>query len=221
MRYLIENLIIYDSSCKTLENVNYTDAPIELSPGSVAVLLEFFLSHPETIWGKDEISALAFTDTIYSGSDSNVNKCLSILRRTFAEAGGDPGIFKTIPLQGVAFTGKVITYAENDSSTQRNHTKQMVIILGGLLISTIAIFLSVSSYKKHLHQEQQCLLISRGDTLLFEKLRDTIPEIDKCRAPGVIINGVNRFSEKKLNYSLISVCDSKHDECINYIKKKP
>ncbi|HDR2357172.1 TPA: hypothetical protein QCH65_004419, partial [Enterobacter roggenkampii] len=107
MRYLINDLIIYDAKLKTLTNKNFMGDSLELTPGSVAVLLDFFISYPHTLWNKAEIGKKAFADSAYSGSESNVNKSLSLLRRSFKELGADSNIITTLSSQGVVFDANI------------------------------------------------------------------------------------------------------------------
>ncbi|PPS58514.1 hypothetical protein CRX72_18265 [Pantoea sp. BRM17] len=49
MRYIINHTIIYDAKAKTLSHRDDADNRISLTPGSVAILLDFFISYPDQI----------------------------------------------------------------------------------------------------------------------------------------------------------------------------
>lgn len=220
MRYLINDLIIYDAELKTLSNRNFEDDFIKITPGSVVVLLEFFISYPHIVWTKTEIGAKAFANTAYSGSESNVNKSLSLLRRSFKELGEDSNIFMTLSSQGVAFNASVAACDKApllpvQASRDRSNIKPTVCI-GGVLFVMVAIpalyFISSS-------EPTECILLTRGDTDAYVSVAKNIKELRNCNAPGVIVNGAHKFSSIGQNYSLVAVCDQSSQSCMNFIQK--
>ncbi|WP_454878807.1 winged helix-turn-helix domain-containing protein [Serratia inhibens] len=221
MRFLINDLIIYDANLKILMNVNFEEDPVELTPGSVAILLDFFISHPHVVWSKTEIGEQAFANSPYSGSESNVNKSLSLLRRSFRDAGEDSGIISTMPSLGVVFNASVRAYEADVSplpiqtiSLKRNLNRPLFLTaLAGMAV--IILCFSVMKYKK----PTECILITRGDPVLFHKLTENITDMKNCRAPGVIINGVQKTSENRKNHSLLAKCDDSSRSCLNFITK--
>ena len=220
MRYLINNLVIYNAELKTLSNRNFEDDSIELTPGSVAVLLDFFISYPDTVWTKNEIGAKAFANSTYSGSESNVNKSLSLLRRCFKDVGEDSNIIMTLPSQGFVFNASVASYDDVSplpiqTSRATSNIKRAILISGVLAIVTVIpafYFISTSESTK-------CMLLNRGDPDAYVTAEKNIKELGNCNAPGVIINGAHKFNSFRKNYSLVATCEQSSHTCLNFIRK--
>jgi DNA-binding winged helix-turn-helix (wHTH) protein len=220
MRYLINDLIIYDAHLKTLSNKNFLDDSLELTPGSVAVLLDFFISYPQTVWSKAEIGERAFADSAYSGSESNVNKSLSLLRRSFKDVGEDSSIITTLSSQGVIFNANVTSYDDVSVApiTVRQTTsgKKRSLLAACVLVTLTAI--SALYYFTSLNASE-CRLLNRGDPDAYAVAVKNMEQISKCKAPGTIINGVHKENEFKKNYSMVAICDQSSHSCFNFIKK--
>lgn len=220
MRYLINDLIIYDAELKTLSNRNFEDDFIKITPGSVVVLLEFFISYPHTVWTKTEIGAKAFTNTAYSGSESNVNKSLSLLRRSFKEVGEDSNIIMTLSSQGVAFNASVAAYDEAPlSPVQASHgtsSIKPIVYIGGVLFTMFAI---PAFYFINASEPTECTLLTRGNTDEYMAVTKNMKELSNCNAPGIIINGARKFSGIGKNYSMVAVCEQSSQSCLNLIQK--
>lgn len=219
MRYLIDDIVIYDDTRKTLANVKFEDEPVELTPGSVALLLEFFLSHPHRLFSKEDIGQVAFVGSLYSASESNVNKSLSLLRRSFMEAGADKNIITTVPSVGVIFNGHV-TYLDDTKSIstgasfrRKKYSICFFLVFFAAWVGAFFLYYYYSSANK------ECSVLSRGDEGLYAKIKDSIPLIKTCRSPGIIINGARPSENTNKRYSLVAICSPEHSNCINYIKK--
>lgn len=220
MRYLINDLIIYDAKLKTLSNKNFLDDSLELTPGSVAVLLDFFISYPHTVWNKAEIGEKAFADSAYSGSESNVNKSLSLLRRSFKDVGEDGNIITTLSSQGVVFNANVTPY-DGVSVTpipthQTTSGKKNSVLIASILTMLIAI---PSLYYFTTSSTSECSLLNRGNPDAYALAVKNLKQLRDCKAPGIIINGVHKNNEYKKNYSLVAMCDQSSHSCLNFIKK--
>lgn len=222
MRYLINNLIVYDSKMKTLVNVNFTEDVLELTPGSVATLLDYFISHPHVVLEKKEIIEKAFADSPYSGSESNINKSLSILRRSFRDVGEDGSIISTMPSLGFVFNANVEGYEEvarlgtvkNIKDKINNKKHQLCAIF--LVITTLAVMLF---FIMNSSEMDSCKIILRGFNIPKNKEVEVAPETKRCIAPGVIINAPQNKSEKNKTHSLMAICDSSSESCLNLIRK--
>lgn len=220
MRYLINDLIIYDAKLKTLTNKNFLDDSLELTPGSVAVLLDFFISYPHAVWNKAEIGERAFADSAYSGSESNVNKSLSLLRRSFKDVGEDSNIITTLSSQGVVFNANVTSYDDVsvDTITVRQTTsgKRRALLTVCVLatLTTIPALYYITSLNP-----SECRLLNRGNPDAYALAVKNIEQLRKCKAPGTIINGVHKENEFKKNYSMIAICEDSSLSCLNFIKK--
>ncbi|WP_406909108.1 winged helix-turn-helix domain-containing protein [Klebsiella oxytoca] len=220
MRYLINELIVYDEKLKTLSNKNFFDDPIKLSPGSVAVLLDFFISYPHTVWNKADIGEKAFAESSYSGSESNVNKSLSLLRRSFKDVGEDSNIITTLPSQGVVFNGNVTPYDEvsvtpipaRQTTFGKKHSLLLAFILAVLITIPAWYYFTTSSASK-------CSFLNRGNPDAYALAIKNIKQLRNCKAPGIIINGINEENEFKKNHSLVAMCDQSSNSCLNFIKK--
>lgn len=220
MRYLINDLIIYDAKLKTLSNKNFLDDSLELTPGSVAVLLDFFISYPHTVWNKAEIGEKAFADSAYSGSESNVNKSLSLLRRSFKDVGEDGNIITTLSSQGVVFNADVTSY--DDVSVDPVPVRQTTFdkkrsLLAACVLATLTI--SPALYYFTSLNVSECRLLNRGNPDAYALAVKNIEQLRKCQAPGIIINGVNKENEFKKNYSMVAICEHSSHSCLNFIKK--
>ncbi|UVZ93280.1 winged helix-turn-helix domain-containing protein [Enterobacter hormaechei] len=228
MRYLINNLIIYDVNTKTLTNKNYVEDSIELTPGSVAVLLDFFISYPHKVWTKAEIGEKAFSSSPYSGTESNINKSLSLLRRSFKDVGEDSNIISTLSTLGVVFNASVVPYemestplplADKPAKLSLIHLRLKTILFavgGGILISCFLLYYFLSEHKK----QTECVFeIKAGNKQDYSTYVENVIEFKTCKAPGVIISNVQNKSAFKNNYSLVAKCDSEESECFNLIKK--
>lgn len=220
MRYLINELTVYDDNIKTLMNINYEEDAVKLAPGSVAILLEFLIRNPNVVWQKKEIGERAFSESLYSDSESNVNKSLSLLRRSFQDVGEDRKIISTLPSQGIVFNAKVREYDKdtyphsmNVSRTKKN-VKLCLFITGvvGLVGAALCIFL-LKDLKR-----SDCASISRGSNEVFQKLSKDIEEIKECRAPGVVIDGATENTGGRKTYLLRAICEETAHSCTNFIE---
>lgn len=219
MRYLINDLIIYDAKLKTLTNKNFLDDSLELTPGSVAVLLDFFISYPHTVWNKAEIGERAFADSAYSGSEPNVNKSLSLLRRSFKDVGEDSNIITTLSSQGVVFKANVTSY--DDMSVYplpvlQTSGKNRSLLAACVLATLIAV--PVFYYFTSLNPTE-CRLLNRGNPDAYALAAKNLEQLRKCKAPGTIINGLHKENEFKKNYSMVAICEQSSHSCLNFIKK--
>ncbi|HCR4009778.1 TPA: hypothetical protein OOF29_002729 [Morganella morganii] len=220
MRYLINDLIIYDAKLKTISNRNFEDDSIKLTPGSVAVLLDFFISYPHTVWTKTEIGEKAFADSTYTGSESNVNKSLSLLRRGFKDVGEDSNIITTLPSQGIVFNANVIPYDDVSAvpvqaSCSVPNKKRCVLI--AVILATLIIIPSFHYFSTL--ETSGCRILNRGNLDAYVLLSKNIKELSNCKAPGVIINGAHQIDNFKNSYSLVAMCDRLPHNCLNYIQK--
>lgn len=220
MRFLINDLIIYDAKLKTLANRNYEDDSVKLTPGSVAVLLEFFISYPHAVWTKAEIGEKAFADSVYSGSESNVNKSLSLLRRSFKDVGEDSNVITTLSSQGVVFNANVTPYddvsvaAPPASHTASGKKRSVQIAVFLVTLTTAPALYYLTTFKS-----VECSLLNRGNLDAYIQAVTKIKELRSCKAPGIIINGVHKESEFKKNYSMVAICEHSSHSCLNFIKK--
>lgn len=218
MRYLINDLIIYDTKLKTLKNKNFVDDQLELTPGSVAVLLDFFISYPHTVWRKEEIGEKAFSNSSYSGSESNVNKSISLLRRSFKELGEDSNIITTLPSQGVVFNANVTAYdcvsVAPISARKITSCKKRSLLIASLLVTLTAI---PGLYYLDTLKAYECNLLNRGNSDAYALAEKNIKQLSNCKAPGIIINGAHEKNEFKKNYSLVAMCDQSSQSCLNFI----
>ncbi|HGA3108483.1 TPA: transcriptional regulator [Enterobacter hormaechei] len=226
MRYLINDLIIYDVTLKTLSNRNFEEDSIELNPGSVAVLLDFFISYPHKVWTKPEIGEMAFLSSPYSGTESNVNKSLSLLRRSFKEVGEDSNIISTISNSGVVFNASVVPYEDAPVGSTKTNSKRALltkkyktktIVLGVLLLSILSY--SILVYISNSQIPSECNFLIKGDQKEFVSYVANIKAFKNCKAPGIIISSVRKKSSYKKNYSLAAKCDAESSSCLNYIQK--
>lgn len=220
MRYLINDLIIYDAKLKTLTNKNFLDDSLELTPGSVAVLLDFFISYPHAVWNKAEIGERAFADSAYSGSESNVNKSLSLLRRSFKDVGEDSNIITTLSSQGVVFNANVTSY--DDVSVEPSPVRQTTFdkkraLLAACVLATLTAIPAVYYFTSL--NASECRLLNRGNPDAYALAVKKIDQLKKCKAPGIIINGVHKDNEFKKNYSMVAICEHSSHSCLNFIKK--
>ncbi|HGA3141870.1 TPA: transcriptional regulator [Enterobacter hormaechei] len=219
MRYLINDLIIYDAKLKTLSNKNFLDDSLELTPGSVAVLLDFFISYPHTVWNKAEIGDKAFADSAYSGSESNVNKSLSLLRRSFKDVGEDGNIITTLSSQGVVFNASVTSYDDvpvDPVPVRQTTFNKKRSLLAVCVLATLTVFPALY-YFTYLNASE-CRLLNRGNPDAYALAVKNIELLRKCKTPGTIINGVNKENEFKRNYSMVAICEHSSHSCLNFIK---
>lgn len=220
MRFLINDLIIYDTTLKTLKNKNFLDDQLELTPGSVAVLLDFLISYPHSVWTKEEIGEKAFADSSYSGSESNVNKSLSLLRRSFKELGEDSNIIATLPSQGIVFNANVTSYGDVSvppvASRKTTSVKIRLILIACVLTSLTAI---PALYYFDSLKPSECNLLNRGSSDAYAQAEKNLKQLRNCKAPGIIINGAHKKNESKKNYSLVAMCDQSSKNCVNFITK--
>ncbi|MCU6172054.1 winged helix-turn-helix domain-containing protein [Enterobacter bugandensis] len=220
MRYLINDLIIYDAKLKTLTNKNFLDDSLELTPGSVAVLLDFFISYPHTVWNKAEIGERAFADSAYSGSESNVNKSLSLLRRSFKDVGEDSNIITTLSSEGVVFNANVTPYESVSvapTPSRQTTSFKKISVLIACVLATLTVIPAL--YYFNTINESECILINRGNPDAFAQTKKNISQLSNCQAPGIIINGVHKENQFKKNYSLVAMCDQSSHSCLNFIEK--
>lgn len=220
MLFLINDLIIYDSKLKTLSNKNFLDDSIELKSGAVVVLLDFFIRCPYTTWTKAEIGEKAFADSSYSGSESNVNKSLSLLRGSFKDVGEDSSIIATLSSQGVVFNANVTPYdrssaAPNPASQRISCKKRSV-----LIVCVLAILIAASLfYYINTLKAPKCSLLNRGHPDAYALAKKNTKQLSNCKAPGIIINGARNENQLQKNYSLVAMCDQFSPNCSNFIKK--
>lgn len=219
MQYLIDNAVIYDAENKTLNHVTSGEDLIDLTPGSLVVLLDFFISHPHTIYSKQEIGEIAFKDSLYSGSEANINKSLSLLRRCIKDAGGREDMISTLTSQGVFFNATVIdiksvgTQGDKAISTRIINAKSLFALVVVIFIVLIILFF------KFFHKNQlACEVINIGDEKIFNNIKEKVSELDGCKS-GLIINGVQKPNDLNKKYSLVAKCEQSTDYCINIIRR--
>lgn len=221
MRYLINHSIIYDAKAKTLSHRDDADNKISITPGSVAILLDFFISYPDQIWTKAELGQRALDHSPYSGSEANVNKSLSLLRRYLSDLGAEREVLATVPHQGIIFSAAVTEYpasaTESLASAKRTpapHRRRFLLPASILLL--IIITAVTASF---LTARPGCITIERGDRDSLSGLREKLDDFALCQRPAVTIDGIRDSKLSGQRYSMIAVCPQDDRQCINYIEK--
>lgn len=220
MLFLINNIVIYDDRDKTLVNKKFLEPTVELTPGAVAVLLDFLIQNPNRIWSKEEIGEKAFSDGVYSGSDSNVTKSISILRRCFMDVGEDRDIISTIPMKGIVFNAE-ISFPEEVSLPEVNNSPFIVKKHLGIKLSIIVVVSTLIISWFYFRSNEGCILINRGGLDTLNRTNPSHLEISECGPGDVMVNGGNAIDSISIKYFLTAKCEASSDFCINEIRKAP
>nr|ALG88548.1 Glycopeptide resistance-associated protein R [Pectobacterium carotovorum] len=115
MKYLINEKIVFCTENKTLNN-GIDNIELNLT---CTRLLEILVT-------KKNVSREYILDNVWEAygltpSDNNLNKNISVLRKTFVILGVDSSLIETIPKEGFLFNANVTS--NNETSKEKNHKK--------------------------------------------------------------------------------------------------
>lgn len=114
MKYIINNIVQYNSLDGSLFNPEYSVDMITLSRISNELLF-LFIQNVRALLSRDEILNELWEKRGLSASNNNLNNHISILRKALLECGCS-GIIKTVPKHGFVFDAEIVAIASAKGS---------------------------------------------------------------------------------------------------------
>ncbi|MGE6981769.1 winged helix-turn-helix domain-containing protein [Kluyvera intermedia] len=215
MKYLINDRVLYDTERDVLQDCNGIFEEVALSPRSVSLLLSYLIGQTGVLLPKAELGTNALTGTGYSGSESNINKSISLLRRSFKDLGIDGNIIKTIPGEGFVFDATVEEYKVNNKKRKKTVFIDLFIKRKSIILMTTSFFLISLIYLFYLNSVD-CIIINNGEDVKKHEVMSLFPEFKTCKMNSVTVNSAH--SDNKRQYILTSNCHEDNNYCTNNIR---